>query len=153
MTGKIKWIPIASILLLFPLNKTLHGQERKEQKIVFHVTAVRSAAANDWCSSGDCNATRLTVEGYVQLKGNPHVTEYVLACVQLLPNKPSPDFVATQCVHVHANTDYDATLRSTQWSSSIFFTEPSATEQHDPAHYVVEGFNILSEKEVSKSER
>jgi hypothetical protein len=111
------------------------GQERG-QDISFHVTAVRSEDATDWCPTGECDATRITVEGYSA------TTEYVLDCVEVITHKPSPHY-SDYCDHVHAHNDYDATL----WPANIGF-KPIKSKTADGAP--VSLYRIVSEKEMSK---
>lgn len=111
------------------------GQEHG-QDIFFHVTAVRSEEAHDWCTTGECGATRITVEGY------SNTTEYVLDCVEVIAQKPSPHY-ADYCDHVHAHNDYEAKL----WADSIGF-KPIKPQTAGEAP--VSLYHIVSEKEMSK---
>lgn len=90
-------------LLGLPFCERSLGQEQSPQKIIFHVTAVRSEEAHDICTSDtDCSATRFTVEGYSEANGES--TEYVLDCVEIMAFKPSPH-LAVVCDRVHAHND------------------------------------------------
>lgn len=126
---------VAIALLGITFCGRLLGQERG-QDISFHVTAVRSGDATDWCPTGECDATRITVEGYSA------TTVYVLDCVEVITHKPSPHY-ADYCDHVHAHSDYDATL----WPANIGF-KPIKSKTADEAP--VSLYRIVSEKEISK---
>jgi hypothetical protein len=115
----IKRIFAIAVLLGLSLNGPSLAQE-KGTPITFHVTAVRSGEAHDSCTDADCSATRYTVEGYVDVKSDSSLIEYVLDCVQVIVSKPSPHFTVV-CAQVHAHNDYDATL----WSNAIFLAKPS----------------------------
>jgi hypothetical protein len=142
MTPTIKMIFAVVILLGLPLTGQLVGQKQSAKKITFHVTAVRSGKALHWCQSDDCSATRFTVEGYSDVTGDSHLTEYVLECVEVLSAKPSP----IVCDRVHANNDYDARL----WEGDIVFVEPSPTVTDGAMRST---YHIVSEKEVDKRKR
>jgi hypothetical protein len=126
---------VAIALLGISLCGRSLGQERG-QDIPFHVTAVRSEDATDWCTTGECDATRITVEGYSA------TTEYVLDCVEVITHKPTPHY-ADYCDHVHAHNDYDATL----WPANIGF-KPIKSKTADGAP--VSLYRIVSEKEISR---
>jgi hypothetical protein len=128
---------------LLPLSEQLLGQEQSAQKITFHVTAVRLEEMRDSCPSDVCSATKFTVEGYSDVKGDSHSTEYVLECDEILAYKPSPH-VTVQCVRLHANHDYEASL----WSASIAFSTTSPSKDA-----IVANYNIVSEKEDNKQKR
>ncbi len=130
----VKWI-VAVTLLGISLCGRSPAQEHG-QDIFFHVTAVRSAEATDWCSTSECSATRITVEGYSA------TTEYVLDCVEVITHKPSPHY-ADYCDHVHAHNDYDATL----WPTNIGF-KPIKSKTADGAPISL--YRIVSEKEISR---
>ena len=124
-----------------PSEQTL-GQD-EATPITFHVSAVRSEEAHDWCTSGECSATRYTVEGYSDVKGDSVLTEYLLECIEVMASKPRPH-LTNVCGRVHAHNDYEAQL----WSDSIFFgdeTKPQSSEG-----VVTVGYHIVSEKEVKK---
>jgi hypothetical protein len=106
---------LAIAVLLVPLSEHLLGQGQNSQKIIFHVTAVRQDEAQDYCTNGNCSATRITVEGY-SIETNSHVAEYVLECVEVIANGP-PAHRMIGCVHLHVNYDYAAEL----WDDSIAF--------------------------------
>ncbi|SRR5260370_23819287 len=117
------------------------------EKIVFHVTSVQSAEAKDYCTSGECTATRFTVEGYVNLKSNSGVTEYVLDCVEVVTTK-SPIHQTSVCAHVHASNDYDAKVYSQ--SVDFFIAEKESSSTDAPMKWL---YSIKSEKEVTKQKR
>ena len=140
----IKKILVIAVVLGLPLSDQTLGQD-KGTPITFHVTAVRSEEAHDWCTDGGCSATRYTVEGYSDVKGDSSLVEYVLDCVQVMVAKPSPHFTIV-CAQVHAHNDYDATL----FSSAISF---SPTKAQAPGEPMLAIYQIVSEKEVSKQKR
>lgn len=134
------------MLLCLALSQRSLGQGQSDQKkIVFHVTAVRSEEAHDWCTNGECTATRFTVEGYSDVKGDSTVTEYVLECVEVLAYTPSPHNTNV-CQRVHARYDYDAIL----YATAIWFEESTPRSPGTP---VVVLYGIKSEKEVRKQKR
>jgi len=135
-----------AIIVVALLACRCFAQETGE-KIVFHVTSVQSAEATDYCTTGQCSATRFTVEGYTNLKGNSGVTEYVLDCVEVVTTK-SPIHWTNVCAHVHASSDYDAKLYS---QSVDFYGEEKGSSSTDAPIRVLYG--IKSEKEVSKQKR
>ena len=138
-TRRLALIMLASSLL--PLSEQLLGQKQTAQKIIFHVTAVRSGdAGGDWCTNGDCIATRFTVEGYSDIKGDSHLTAYVLECVQPIPIKRSPDSVLVECPRLHPNNDYESILKSGPTNESMCFGAGLC-------------YTIVSEKEVIKQDR
>jgi hypothetical protein len=141
----IKRILAIAVLLGLPLSGRTLGQE-SGQKITFHVTAVRSEEAHDYCTTGDCSATRFTVEGYSDVKGDSILTEYVLECIEVIASRPTPHRTNV-CGRVHAHNDYEAKL----WSDSIFFgdeTKPPSSED-----LITVAYRIVSEKEVKKQKR
>jgi hypothetical protein len=125
-----------AIFALFGLCCFAFGQDG--EKMTFHVTAVSSAEARDWCTTGKCNAIRLTVEGYSITKGDATSTAYVLNCVEVIMHDPTPH-ISYPCIRLHANRNYDATL----FADSITFGSTSPSQP-------VAGYTIVSEKEVSK---
>jgi hypothetical protein len=131
----IKWIAAVVPLLMSPFCGRSLGQE-SGRDISLHVTAVRSEEAHDWCTTGECSATRITVEGY------SNTTEYVLDCVEVVAQKPSPHF-ADYCNRVHAHNDYDAKL----FTDSIAFNlvKPQSSDGSPVSLY-----HIVSEKEISR---
>ncbi len=146
MAGNVRKALIIALLMiassLLPLSELLLGQEQSPQKIIFHVTAVSSGEARDWCTTGKCSARRFTVEGYSNVKGDPNLTEYVLEGVEVIANDPKPHFTH-QCVRLHANSDYKASL----FDDSIAFSTTSSSGQFVP------DYNIVSEKEVNRQKR
>lgn len=131
------------------LGQELVGQEQSSQKIIFHVTAVRSGAANDYCTTGKCSATRITVEGYSDVNGDSHLTEYVLECVEEVANDPKPHLTAP-CVRVHATRDYAASLSA---FSIGFNIESIAPYQFVVSYTIVAEKEVRSEKEVNKQKQ
>jgi hypothetical protein len=117
------------------------------EKIVFHVTSVGSADATDYCTTGECSATRFTVEGYANLRGSSAVTAYVLDCVEVVTTK-SPIHWTSVCAHVHASSDYDAKLYSQ--SVDLSPEEKGSSSADAPMRLL---YSIKSEKEVSKQKR
>ena len=140
----IKSILAVPVLLGLLLSEQSLGQE-KGTPITFHVTAVRSEEARDWCTNAECSAIRYTVEGYSDVKSDSSLIEYVLDCVQVMVPKPSPHFTIV-CAQVHAHNDYDATL----WSNAISFSPPKPQSPDAP---MAAAYQIVSEREVSKQKR
>jgi hypothetical protein len=140
----MKEIFVIAVLCGLSLSQQSLGQE-KSTPITFHVTAVRTEEAHDWCTNAECSATRYTVEGYSDIKGDSSLVEYVLDCVQVMVPKPSPHFTVV-CAQVHAHNDYDAEL----WSNAIFFGQPKPQSSDGP---MFAAYQIVSEKEVNKQKR
>jgi hypothetical protein len=130
---------------LLPFNCQLLAQDQNQlqgkQKIVFHVTSVRSEDATDWCQTGECSATRFTLEGHANVNHDGHLTQYVLKCVEVMAVNPSPHNTVV-CGRVHANNDYDAFL----FADSIFFADNKPKSSGAPFE---SGYSIVSEKEVT----
>jgi hypothetical protein len=153
MMPTIKVTFAIAVLLGLPLNEQLFGQEQSAQKIIFHVTAVRSESASDYCTSGDCIATKFTVEGYSGTKGDSNLTEYVLECVEQVPHKPLPNDFYVFCGRVHAQNDYAAEMMG---DDNIFFKNVSSgpVEETGVEHRIFKAaYRILSEKEVGRQKR
>lgn len=127
---------LASIFLLATTGQVF-GQNGK---ILFHVTSVEQGDANDYCTTGECSATRFTVEGYTQDKDA--AVQYVLDCVEVISNEPSPH-VSVRCVRVHSHADYMVTLGA----DFIIFGDTVPTQTTEP---YLSGYRIKSEKEVRK---
>ncbi len=140
------WILAIAALVVLTLRGQALGQDDKGTPIVFHVTAVRSEDAKDWCTTGECSATRYTVEGYSDVKGDSGFVEYVLDCVETLVEKPSPHYTAV-CGRVHAHNDYQAKL----WSDSIFFGDETKPPSSNGVFLVA--YHIVSEREASKQKK
>jgi hypothetical protein len=96
----------------------------------------------DWCPTGECAATKITVDGYSKgMKSLAALTEYVLQCVEVIVVKPTPH-TTIMCVHLHAHNDYPARLEST----FIKFGEAN----QPPSDAVLSAYGIVSEKEISQ---
>lgn len=65
---------VASLVLYFV--GLSFGQGKKD---VFHVTSVEQSEATDYCTTGQCTATRFTVNRYTR----DNAVEYVLDCVEV----------------------------------------------------------------------
>ncbi len=131
-----------ALVIFYTLLTCWCWAQDKGEKIVFHVTSVRSEDATDYCTTGKCSATRFTVEGYSDVKGRPTVTEYVLECVETLVTE-TPVHYTVVCDRVHANNDYDATL----YADNIMFGEPKKYSGEGPLTAV---YSIKSEKETKR---
>jgi hypothetical protein len=132
---------VLAVLLSLPLSVHLLGQGQSEQKIIFHVTVVRTGdASSDWCPNNDCVSTRFTVEGYSDVKGDSRLTEYVLECVQRIPTKRSQDSVVFECARLHPNNDYESSLSSGPTNESMCLGTGLC-------------YTIVSEKEVIKQNK
>ena len=124
------------VLLSLPLSVHLLGQGQSEQKIIFHVTAVRTGdVSSDQCPNNDCVSTRFTVEGYSDVKGDSRLTEYVLECVQRIPIPVREDSVLVKCPRLHPFSDYEASLGS------------GPTDEHICSGIGI-CYRVVSEKEV-----
>jgi hypothetical protein len=123
-----------------------HAQELP--KAILHVTGVRSGEANDWCTTGKCSATKLTVEGYINASNGIRSVEYVLECVEVMAQDPTPHYTIV-CDHVHANRDYVVNILP----NAIGFvseTEAQKVGQVTPSNVSPRTYDIKSEKEVAK---
>ena len=140
MAARTKKISVFAVILLF-CSEGLHTQDLGSQKIVFHVTAVRSEESRDYCASVDCRETKFTVEGYSEASRNPTLTEYILECVEILAYKPTPHLTA-RCVRVHARNSYAATVLR----DAITFGEIKEGS-------FVFAYDIVSEKEVNRAKK
>jgi hypothetical protein len=141
----LKAFSVALLILSMIAVVSPQSVAESAQKIIFHVTAVRQGEAPDWCTTGECSATRFIVEGYSVVRGDLHSTEYVLECVEVMALKPSPRFTLV-CDRVHANNDYGARL----FADSIAFGESSPSSTGEPLH---PDYKIVSEKEVNRQKR
>jgi hypothetical protein len=138
-------IVLVGSLLLFAGRLSGQSQDddgSKGRKIIFHVTSVRHEDDATVCRSGECSATKFTVEGYAD---GPHTgsrIEYVLTCDEYLAYKPKPH-LSLICGRVQANSNYDATL----YPDSIYFlvNTPKSAGSAIEANYEIE-----SDEEVSK---
>lgn len=108
-------------------------------KAILHVTSVRQEDATDYCTTGECSATRFTVKGYIDAKNDPDAVEYVLECVETRVMKPKPHVTAT-CIRVHAHNDYSVKV----WPDAIAVEHDATIEGLELA------YKIISEKEVRK---
>lgn len=70
-----------SPILLVLLAISLSAQTIYSDPIAFHVTSVAQGDAADFCTTGQCSATRFTVEGYAAGE-NGTTVEYILDCVE-----------------------------------------------------------------------
>ena len=139
---------ILTVLFGLLLGGRSHAQELP--KAILHVTSVRSGeAANIWCTTGNCSATKLTVEGYVNAKNGATSVEYVLECVEVMALDPTPHDTIV-CDHVHANKDYVVNIlpRAVGFVSE---TEAQKVGQITSGRNVSpRTYDIKSEKEVAK---
>jgi hypothetical protein len=134
MMKRMKFILIPMIFSALVISLESLGEDT--EKAMFHVTSVQSGEAKDWCTTGKCSATKITVEGYT------NSVEYVLECVQTIANEPSPH-VTVVCDHVHANSDYVVRIGA----DYIGFGEPQKSSETEPFHSL---YQIVSEKERTK---
>lgn len=131
----MKCIALTSIILLAFSARAVS----QDEKVAFHVSSVSQADATDWCTTGKCSAVRFTVEGYTQDKDA--VVEYVLECVEVLVNEPTPHFTV-RCPRVHSHSDYLVRLVD----DYVLFGDPPTDKEKSPTV----GYQIKSEKEVRK---
>jgi|ERR1700677_2488241 hypothetical protein len=134
----MRYVTFASIILL---TMTAQAPSQQDEKVTFHVTSVEQSDATDWCTTGKCSATRITVEGYTQEKDA--AVQYVLDCVEVVANEPTPH-KSIQCVKVHSHVDYEVTIGA----DFILFASDAPTKQEKEPF--VSGYRIKSEKEVRK---
>lgn len=144
-------MPKAAIVVLVGslslLAGHLNGQSQdddgtKGRRIIFHVTSVHRADDDSLCQSGECSATKFTVEGYANGTHPGFRIEYVLTCDEYMVHKPNPH-ITISCGRVHANNDYEATV----FTDSIAFIDSKPKAEGSPAEV---DYDIKSEKEVSK---
>ncbi len=102
----------------------------------FHVRSVHTEDAKDWCRTGECSARRITVEGYADVKGSPDTVEYVLDCVEVWANEPTPHQTIV-CLHVHAREDYSVRIGDT----FIWFGDPQKADKAEP---ILSAYSIFS---------
>lgn len=108
-------------------------------RATFHVTSVQSEEAKDWCTTGKCSATRLTVEGYIAASGATSSVEYVLHCVEVVALEPTPH-LTLECPRVHARGEYSVKV----FSSAVGFEQ-----DHDSSSdATILAYDIVSERET-----
>ena len=134
----MRHVTFASIILLAFTAQALNQQDAK---VSFHVTSVSQADATDYCTTGKCSATRITVEGYTQDKDA--AVQYVLECIEVIASEPTPH-TSIQCVKVHSHDDYLVTIGA---DFIIFASDAPIKQEKEP---FVSGYRIKSEKEVRK---
>jgi hypothetical protein len=132
-------MPATILLLLTPLS--LVGQEQGT-KAVLHVTSVKQEDAADWCTTGKCEATRYTVEGYRPAKSPSEVVRYILECVETIPIPLEPGKVIVRCARVEADGDYEVKILA---DAIIFLPEPPSEKGT-----LVAGYTIKSQREEKK---
>jgi len=129
----------ACVLLSALLNSLSLGQDMTSAS--FHVDTVRTEPAKDWCTTGECSAKRIVVEGYVGGgKDEVAMVHYVLDCVEVVSNRPTPHFL-TACVHVHARETHAVKIGET----FISFSDVKQKSQPEPA---LAPYEIVSESRV-----
>lgn len=107
----MRFVTFASIILL----AFTAAVSQQDEKVTFHVTSVEQSDATDYCTTGKCSATRITVEGYTQDKDAG--VQYVLDCVEVIANEPTPH-KSIQCVKEHSRTQI-------MWSQSVLTSSSS----------------------------
>jgi hypothetical protein len=137
----MKWLSTVVFVSVALVALTAQAASQQDAKVAFHVTSVSQGDATDYCTTGKCSATRITVEGYTQDKDA--AVEYVLDCVEIITNEPTPH-QSVQCVKVHSHADYMVTIGS----DFILFDSDAPTKQNKEPY--VSGYRIKSEKEVRK---
>jgi hypothetical protein len=126
-----------TLTVCFVLLVSARSFGQDTEKVTFHVSSVRSEDANDEvCASGKCSAKKFTIEGYT------NSTDYVLECVEIFANEPTPHFTVV-CPKVHAHNDYDVRLGS----DYIAFGDGKKSSDGEP---IVAAYMIVSEKETTK---
>lgn len=96
---------------------------------------------SDWCTTGQCEATRFTVAGYSKVPGVEHFTEYILDCIETQPVGPDSKAATTICPRVRANASYDAKL----FADDVQFIDKAPKQPNGP---LVMLFEIQSQREV-----
>jgi hypothetical protein len=141
---RIVMIALVGSLFLFSGRSTGQTQDdasSKGRKINFHVTSVRQEDDKTVCQTGECSATKITVEGYANLPHTGSRIDFVLTCEEYLAYKPKPH-ISLSCARVHANSNYDAIL----YPDSIYFLNmPKPADSAMEANYEIE-----SDEEVNK---
>ena len=140
--------PAFILALLFGLLLGAPSFAQEITKATLHVTSVQSGEAKDWCETGKCSASRYTVEGYVTSKDGLTSVEYVLECVEVMAQEPSPHYTVV-CDHVHAHEDYLVRVLPT----AIAFEhekEASKGNESPTTAPISSAYHIASEKEVAK---
>jgi hypothetical protein len=120
---------------------TVHNDGAKGIHVTFHVTSVRYEEDSTVCDTGECSATKFTIEGYANGAPSGSRIAYVLTCDEFVVYKPTPH-ITLSCGSVHANNDYDARV----FGDSISFW-PEDKYTPPPLRGL---YNIVSEQEVSK---
>lgn len=134
----MRFATLASVIIL---AFTAQALSQQDEKATFHVASVSQADATDYCTTGKCSATRITVEGYTQDKDA--AVQYVLDCVEVIASEPTPH-TSIQCVKVHSHTDYVVTVGA---DFIIFASDAPTKQEKEP---FISGYRIKSEKEVRK---
>lgn len=120
-------------------GQTHDDDDSKGQAIVFHVTSVSHHDDATVCQSGECSATKFTVEGYSDTLHVGKRVKYVLTCDEYWVQQPAPHFTIT-CGKVHADNSYDARL----FADSIAFIDNRPKPQDSPLEA---NYDIESERE------
>jgi hypothetical protein len=94
----MRCVTLASIIILAFAARAVSQQEQ----VTLHVTSVEQGEAPDYCTTGKCNATKVTVEGFTHDKDGG--VKYVLECVEVIASETNAKSVA--CFRVHAHADY-----------------------------------------------
>jgi hypothetical protein len=123
-----------TVCFVFLVSGWSFGQDT--EKVTFHVSSVRSGETQDLCGDGTCSSKKFTVEGYTSS------AEYVLECMEVLANKPSPHFTVV-CPKLHAHGDYNARLGA----DYIAFGDGKKLSDNEP---MLSSYSIVSEKETAK---
>jgi hypothetical protein len=109
--AKLAAVLTAPMLMAAPSRARAQNRVNDESiRIMFHVTAVKRDTPPDWCQTGQCSATRFTVEGYSKVPGDVNFTKYTLTCVETEPVPPRSGAMTTTCPRLRPNVDYSAKL-------------------------------------------
>src|ERR1039458_3799254 len=71
------------------MGATVDSDGTKGTKITFHVTSVRYEEDSTVCDTGECSATKFTIEGYADGAHTGSRIAYVLTCDEYLAYKPT----------------------------------------------------------------
>lgn len=113
----------------------------QDYSVTFHVTSVEQGEAPDYCTTGECSATKFTVEGYTQNKDSG--VQYVLECVEVIAWDSTHHSVT--CARLHSHADYDARI----YSHTVAFGRRSSSHE-DPIKI---DYSIKSEREIKSQKK
>jgi hypothetical protein len=139
------WLALVLGSCLFPIMTVLAQQPKDGGSIpiVFHVTSVKQDEPPDWCTTGQCNAVRFTVEGYARVEHDAHPTQFVLKCIELTD---ADGHITMACARLRAHGNYNAKL----WADLVQFIDRRPKQPNDPPQAL---FDIVSQEEVATPQK